>query len=244
MNEENKIRLSLPNVLTAMNLISGYVALHYAMNNDYVLAFYFVLLAAIFDFLDGFAARLLHLKSGFGEILDSLCDLFSFGVVPSVVCYRIIEQGIMEAQISQSVFTNFLPLISGLIALFSALRLAKFHIKAQHEHFLGLPTPANAILICSLAASYALGEIPFFDKIIDLKIIIPVILVLSFLMVSNIPMINLKFKNFSIKKNITRYVFLMFAIVLVIIFKMNSFSLIIMGYILFSVVFFFASIKG
>ena len=177
------IRKHIPNTITSMNLLSGVVGVILALKGDIRVAFLLMLLAAVFDFFDGFAARLLGAYSEIGKELDSLADDVSFGVLPAVMMFAI----------SGSDFAplRYVPL---LIAAFSALRLAKFNIdERQHSSFIGLPTPASAVVCGSLAylvtarpdclvASWCAG--PVFIPALSL--------VLCWLLVSEIPMFAMK----------------------------------------------------
>lgn len=141
-------RSSIPNALTSCNLLSGIAGLFFAFSGRPDIAFCLMLAAAAFDFLDGFAARLLKTSSPIGAQLDSLSDAVSFGVLPSVMLSVMMWNG--SPGLPWMKFLSALPL---LLAVFSALRLAKFNIDdRQHSSFLGLPTPASAILCASLAA--------------------------------------------------------------------------------------------
>ena len=139
------IRKYLPDFLTAMNLVCGLIALTYAFGDRPDIAFYLMLAAAVFDFSDGFAARALKAYSDLGKELDSLCDLVSFGVLPAVMLHR---------QMLSSGNSGWLCWIPLLLAVFSALRLAKFNVdERQHASFIGLPTPAAAML-CAAFCHY------------------------------------------------------------------------------------------
>lgn len=223
-----KIRLyTLPNFLTLLNLFCGCMAIVFAMHHGELrLAFGFVILAGVFDFFDGFIARLLKMSGELGVQLDSLSDIVSFGVAPSVFLYMMyIGEGGLE-------WFPFGVYLVFLVAMFSALRLAKFNIdENQTEEFVGLPTPACAILITSAGYLYASGVL----TISPLWILIATV-VLSWLLVSPIRMFSLKFKNFGFKNNALRYIFLILSVVGLIIFKMMAVPFIIIGYILISTV--------
>lgn len=183
------IKKHIPNTITSMNLLCGAIGVVFACEGRFTIAFPLMLSAAVFDFLDGFAARLLGAYSDTGKELDSLADVISFGLLPSVMLFFIMKTYCF----TQSVFC-FIPL---LIAVFSALRLAKFNIdERQHESFLGLPTPACAIL-CGALVYYTASE-P--DSMVAIwctgKIFIPVLsIVLCTLLVCEIPMFSIKFKK-------------------------------------------------
>lgn len=223
-----KIRLfTLPNLLTLMNLFCGCMAIVFAMHQGNLkIAFLFVILAAVFDFFDGFVARLLNMSAEIGVQLDSLSDMVSFGVAPSIFLYMLyISEGGVE-------WFPFGIYIVFLVAMFSALRLAKFNIdETQTEEFVGLPTPACAILITSAGYLYVDGLF----SIAPLWILV-ITAVLSWLLISPIRMFSLKFKDFTLKNNAIRYIFLILSIVALVVFKMVAIPFIIIGYIVISIV--------
>src|SRR5476651_291942 len=143
---KKRVKKHLPNAITCANLFSGCVGIVFAFSGNPVFAAYCIFLAAIFDFFDGFASRVLQSFSGIGKDLDSLADMVSFGFLPAAIMYQLFLQAPQIEGVSQ--YLNF---IAFLIPVFSALRLAKFNTdERQTEIFIGLPTPANAILIASL----------------------------------------------------------------------------------------------
>jgi CDP-diacylglycerol---serine O-phosphatidyltransferase len=222
----------IPNFITCLNLFSGCIGIVYAFKGELTIASYAILIAAIFDFFDGMIARLLKAYSDIGKELDSLADMVSFGVLPSVIVYQLFLQSPQVGSVSP-----FLNMSAFLIAVFSALRLAKFNIdERQSENFIGLPTPANAMLIASLPmilvqdnwflTAYILN--PFFLFIFSLG--------MSILLVTEIPLISLKFKSLNFNDNLFRYILVFSAIVLVLIFKFAAVPLIVFIYILLSLI--------
>ena len=136
------IKKQIPNLLTCANLFSGCIGIVYAFNGDLKMVAFFVIISGIFDFFDGFAARLLHVKSDIGKELDSLADVISFGFLPGVIMFQLLK-------INSP--TDILPYAGFIITVFSALRLAKFNIDTrQTEDFIGLNTPMNTFFIISL----------------------------------------------------------------------------------------------
>lgn len=215
------VKKSIPNFITSLNLFSGCIATYLAFQGNYSWAFFFILLAAVFDFFDGFAARLLKAYSTIGKELDSLADVVSFGVAPGAMAFSVLQQS--ELHIA-------LPLAGFLIPVFSALRLAKFNIDdRQTSSFLGLPVPANAIFWGGAIYSYA--DFWIFQP----WILCALVLLFCALLVSEIPMFSLKMKNFSWKENNTRYIFLLGCIILLISLWDNAFAPIIAWYIFFSI---------
>src|ERR1700744_4419476 len=143
---KKRVSKHVPNAITCPNLFSGCVGIVFAFQHNLIVAAYAVFLAAIFDFFDGFASRVLQSFSVIGKDLDSLADLVSFGFLPAAILFELLLQAPQIDHISP--YLNF---IAFLIPVFSALRLAKFNTDSrQAEIFIGLPTPANAILIASL----------------------------------------------------------------------------------------------
>lgn len=194
-----KIRKHIPNAITSMNLLSGCFAITSAVNGNYQGALWFILIAAVFDFCDGFAARLLKAYSPMGKELDSLADMVSFGVAPAMILFSYM----------QSISSGSIVFVPLLIAVFSGLRLAKFNIDPrQSEDFIGLNTPTCAVLCGSLI--YVSGIYSHVgDFLAEYYFLIPVLsVILSLLLVSEIPMFSLKFKSLEWGKNKERFVFL------------------------------------
>jgi len=211
-----------------MNLFSGCIAIIYAFQEAYLTAALFIGLATVFDFLDGFAARLLKAYSAMGKELDSLADVVSFGVAPGVMAYSYIASLSMSTG-SPTWFAWF----GFLIPVFSALRLAKFNLdERQTSSFLGLPTPANALFWAfGIGSSFNFFLSYTFDPII----LVIGILIFSALLVLEIPMFSLKFKNFKWVGNRLRYYFLIGCIILLVLLHVNGISPCIVWYILLSV---------
>ena len=211
----------IPNFITCLNLFSGCVASYLAFKGNYEGAFIAILLAAVFDFMDGFAARLLKAYSAMGKELDSLADMISFGLAPGAIVFSFLtDTGTNE----------WLPFVGFLIPVFSGLRLAKFNIDdRQSSSFLGLPVPANAIFWAGLVYSFS----PFLMNNVWFLFIL--IALFCFFLVSEIPMFSLKFRNVSWKENQNQYLFLIGCGVILAIFQLSAFALIISWYIASSV---------
>jgi len=202
---------------------------------------YLIFIAAIFDFLDGMTARALNAYSDMGKELDSLADLISFGLAPGLIAYKLLKEAlfIFTTPILEVEYQELLILLLAmLIPIFSGLRLAKFNVDTrQTENFRGLPTPANALFWASLAIIWwGKGNVAFDLVITDKRFLIAAIVILSFLLVSEIPMFSLKFKNFSIKDNLIRYIFLGISLILLIFLWIKSIPIIIITYIFISVI--------
>ena len=207
----------VPNFLTSLNLLSGCIGIVFAFNGELTISVYLIWLAMIFDFADGFSARILKVKSDIGKELDSLADMVTFGVLPSIIMFILLREEFSE---------EWVPYLAFLIAIFSGLRLAKFNVdKRQEESFIGLPTPANALFISSLV---------FFQEILPSYVLILITLVFSFLLVAELPLFSLKMKSFGWKGNEIRIVFLVVSLLLILFFQLAALPLIIICYILFS----------
>ncbi len=223
-----KIRLfTVPNMLTLANLLAGCAAIVFTLQyHAYETAFWLIIAAAVFDFLDGFAARLLKQTSPLGVQLDSLADDVTFGLAPAVVMY--------DLYIHSTSYYGLDPEVMGwlkwgvlIIAAFSVLRLAKFNIDTtQSAEFEGLPTPANALMLMSLAVLAETGKVMLHQEAILL-----ISLAASLLLISPIRMFALKFKSFGIKGNELRYGFIVAAIALIIFVPAYSLLAIIVLYI-------------
>jgi len=203
----------IPNFFTSLNLFSGCIATVMAFQGEYLWVVVWVIIAAIFDFSDGFSARMLKAYSPMGKELDSLADMVSFGVAPSAIIYHFLTDNLYI--ISQNELINkYLPFIAFLIAVFSGLRLAKFNIDVrQSDSFIGLNVPANALFWVSLC--YGLThDVPSISPSL-IYIFLVAIIVFSSLMVSEIPMFSFKVKSLKIKGNEYRYFLILFIIGLV-----------------------------
>ena len=226
-----KVRFfTIPNLLTLSNLMCGtFAALAALVYDNLEWAFWFVILAAVFAFFDGFAARLLRQSSPIGVQLDSLADMISFGFVPAAVLYAMTTRTMGE---EQTLLRYAYAVASFLLAAFSALRLAKFNIDdSQHEEFCGLPTPANALFFTSLGLISARTGFNFGGE--WLICIMPV---MAWLLISPVRMFSLKFKGFGWRGNEIRYLFLALCVALIAILQLYSIPTIILLYILVSAV--------
>ena len=214
----------IPNTITLLNQFSGIVACIFAYNSRFDLALLFVLIGAILDFMDGAMARLLRVSSPLGKELDSLADVITFGLVPGMIAFRLLEP---LAEVWE-----YMPYLGFLITLFSTYRLGKFNIdERQTTSFIGLATPANAIFWLGLAYGYQslLSAVsPWF--------VLVAVVVSAYLLVCELPMFSFKFHNFGWAENRIRYMFIIGAIVLAVVFFRQSLPLIILWYILLSVV--------
>ena len=202
------IKRHIPNAITCCNLFSGCVACVMAFKGAFDLAMLFIVLGATFDFFDGMVARLLHVSSPLGVQMDSLADDVTFGLAPAAIVFSFMRTLPLPAFLMP--VGDYLPYYAFVIAVFSALRLAKFNIDTrQKSTFIGLPTPANALFWASLVAG--LGS-----WISELNagwlFMIGLITLFSYLLVSPIPMFSLKFKSLRWRSNKIRYIFLVCSI--------------------------------
>lgn len=228
------LKKHIPNFLTCGNLFCGCVGIVSVFQNDLVFAAYMIGLAALLDFADGFAARLLKAHSPIGKELDSLADCVTFGVLPATMLYKLLQKSLMGDDFAIELFV-VLPYVAFLIAVFSALRLAKFNIDTrQSESFIGVPTPANALLVGSLPL--IMGQHPGWAQHIQQPyVLVAYVLVMSYLLVSELPLFALKFRDFSFANNRIRYIFLSVSAVLLIALQFAAVPPIILLYILLSV---------
>ena len=187
----------IPNTITSMNLLCGALGVIFTFQGELNIAFYLMLAAAACDFLDGFAARMLNAYSPMGKELDSLADLISFGLLPSMMMHRRLIEGGMTG------FWAYFPLI---IVVFSALRLAKFNVDdRQGENFLGLPTPACAMWCGSLIYAADHGVMSMANLLHDTHLILISSAILAILLVCEIPMFSFKFKKGSAYNRVRFY---------------------------------------
>lgn len=227
----NFIIRHIPNTLTSANLFCGCIAIVCAFNGDMMNAALFIVLGAIFDFFDGMSARLLKVHSDIGKELDSLADQVTFGVAPSVMIFKTMQH--VECDCLPDFFFQFLPYTAFLIAVFSGLRLAKFNVDVrQTSSFIGLPTPANALFWIGVCIDIDDVSIPFLSNV---WVIFALVLIFSYLLISEIPMFSFKFKSMSWADNKIRYLFAMAAIILLVILGISGISAVIGLYILTSI---------
>lgn len=201
----NPIIRQIPNAVTCCNLICGCMATGAAFHGQYQWAVLMIVLGAVFDFFDGMTARLLGVSSPIGKELDSLADVVTFGVAPSVMVFYLFH----EVHVPEMLLPlrPVLPYTAFLMAAFSALRLAKFNLDTrQATQFIGLPTPANALFWGSLI----LGEHAFLVSLrFNAVFLFLFMLLFCMLLVAEVPLIALKFKNLSWADNKVRYIFLL-----------------------------------
>ena len=245
------MRKHIPNLLTCFNLVFGCFACILALNGEYFGAMIAIMVASVFDFADGFAARLLNAFSPIGKDLDSLADIVSFGVAPGMLLFDFLDKSQKAIDWNNSVSGNFFLLAAFAIPVFSALRLAIFNNdNRQSSSFIGLPVPAHAlfwasliyVLSCAVEGTVVSGLLPQiisfrFPDMSPLFILLFVSLMAigsSLLLVSIIPMFSMKIKSPAWKGNETRYILIIAAVVLIACFGFFGITLTIVLYILMS----------
>ena len=223
----NVIKKNIPNTVTCLNLFSGCIACVMAFEARYELALLFIILSSVFDFFDGMLARALNAHSIIGKDLDSLADDVSFGFAPSAIVFSLFKE--MYYPASMEFIAPYLPYAAFLISVFSALRLN--NDTRQTTSFVGLPVPANALFWASLVAGA--HDILISESCHPVYLFILVCL-FSWLLVAEIPMFSLKFKNLSWNDNKTSFTFLIVCIPFLVFLGISSFAAIVVWYILLS----------
>lgn len=197
----------IPNIVTCCNLISGCIAVVFAICGVPEMALLFIILGAVFDFFDGMTARLLHVSSEIGKELDSLADDVTFGVAPASILFWYLN--VIDYPTVIEPLRDYVPFFAFVISAFSALRLAKFNLDTrQTTSFIGLPTPANALFWGSFIVGF--GEQMAYSSL-TMPLLIVGIVLSSWLLVAEIPMFALKFKQWSFKGNEIKYCFIAFS---------------------------------
>lgn len=230
----------IPNFITGLNAVSGCIAVYMAFNGELILASLFIAIGALFDFCDGMSARLLSAYSEVGKEMDSLADVISFGFAPSAIAYALLAD-IYDLELMDLFLGDFsaaVLLVPFVMVMFSALRLAKFNIDTrQTTSFIGLPTPANAILWASFPVILKFGKMQYVKDMINNEwIIIILVFVMSFMLIAEIPMFSFKLKSLKLKDNYTRYIFLVTIILLIASIGISAMVFLIPMYIVFSIV--------
>jgi len=245
----NIVRKNIPNFLTSMNILCGCIAVVIAFESRgelsiMIWATLFIGIASIFDFADGFSARALKAYSPMGKELDSLADMISFGFAPSTIMFQLMKLSYGSAMFENSLFSAgigqvAIVMTAYLIAIFSGIRLAKFNVDTrQSESFVGLATPPNAILIASIPLMLHLyPDLQILrDIFLNINVLIPLTVFLSYMLIAEFPMFSLKFKNLQFRDNLIRYIFLIGTLILLIAFRAIGIALVIIFYILLSAI--------
>lgn len=246
----------IPNLFTLLNLVFGCIAIIFILQTGQVIAYIdhegftqvdlpekitwgalFIFAAAIVDFLDGFVARLFKATSDMGKQLDSLADMVSFGVAPGLILYQLLR--ISYAQQEDGLDISIIWLLPALlIPCAAAWRLAKFNLdESQQFSFKGLPTPAAGITIASFPFIIWFETLGIQAYLINKWIIYTVILALSYLMISNLPLMSLKFKDYNPKNNLSKYILIVLAVIAIIFLKWLAAPAILLIYVILSLTF-------
>lgn len=236
------IKKHIPNTITLLNLLAGLLALIHAFNGNYNEAFSLVCLGIFFDFWDGFFARIWKVQSPIGLQLDSLADMVTSGVVPGLVMYKMLGD-IQENQsrynlTEDTYFMGVVPYLGFLITLASCYRLAKFNVDTrQTDSFIGLPTPANALLIMSIPMIQFHSEFEWLvDFLSNPYVLVGITALSAYLLNAEIPLFSLKVKNFSWEKYKMQVVFLILSVILIALLEFIAIPIIILLYVILSVV--------
>ena len=228
----NIVTKHIPNTLTSCNLISGCIAIVFALSANYTMALTFIVVGAVFDFFDGMSARLLGVSSPIGKELDSLADVVTFGVAPSSMIYTLLLT--LDKSGWNETLASAVPYVAFVMAAFSAIRLAKFNLdERQTTSFIGLPTPANALFWAALIVG---SEDMLVAQSHVILLLIVLVFISSWLLVAEIPMFALKFKHWGWHENRIKYVFLVSCLPILLIFGISGISVIIAWYICLSII--------
>lgn len=228
----------LPNLITLLNLACGTTAIVLSLEGQWRVAVYLVLAAALFDFLDGFAARMLKAYSETGKQLDSLADMVSFGVLPAVFIYSLFKMLFKNQPMETGIFHDKLQwvvLISVLVVpVFAAIRLARFNTeKDRGEFFYGLPAPAHALFWTGISWQ-VMQSGSLFGTPMNLFFMWAIMLIMAFHMILPVPMYTLKFEHFRLRGNLVRYFLLLMSLVILLLIGWGGLPFIILIYILLS----------
>jgi len=222
-------------MITSANLFCGCISIVLSSDGYLFYAAVFIILGAFFDLFDGMIARILKVDGELGLQLDSLADVVSFGVAPSILVFFHLN----------AIEFSLLNYMAFLIAVFSAYRLAKFNIDSQQkEGFIGLPTPANALFWISIPLiqwqnieNYSWIDVSFLMELFENKMLIfSLIILLSYLLVSPIPLIALKFKNLKWKGNESKFSLLVLSLIFILCFQFAAIPLILILYLFISII--------
>lgn len=236
------IKKHIPNALTLLNLLSGLLALIAIFNGFYDHAFIFVSLGIFFDFWDGFLARKFGVAGPLGVQLDSLADMVTSGVVPGLLMFKLfdtIQQNQPEYMLTEDTFyMGIIPYFGFLITLASCYRLANFNIDTrQTNSFIGLPTPANALLIISIPMIQYFREGEWIDIVLSNPyVLLGITLVSTYLLNAEIPLFSLKFKKLNWQEAKLQILFVLYSVIVLLVFNFLGIPLIIISYILLSLV--------
>lgn len=245
-----KIVAQIPNLITSLNLVSGSVAVIFAIDGHLVWAAIFICAAAVFDFLDGFAARALKAYSDIGKELDSLADVVSFGVAPGAILFTLLELSLFgKNQPIQEIggkWFEWLILFSAfLLPVFGAIRLARFNTNTSDENFFrGLPIPANGLFWAAMGLMLQSSKYAeLLPMVYTTKNLVILGVFMSGMMVLTMPMFSMKPKSLRFAENWYRYLFLGLSVILLVVFNVYGIALVIFLYILLNAIFYLLKVK-
>lgn len=230
------IKKHIPNLVTLCNLLCGTLATIFAVDGHFELTAFFVALGVFLDFFDGFFARILKVSGELGKQLDSLADMVTSGVVPGIVLFSLLgyeKQGLDEFSLFSAI-----PLIGLLVTIAACYRLANFNLDTrQSESFIGLPTPAMSLFVVSLPLIQMHSEVDFIRELIgNTYFLISITIFFSFLMNSKLHLFSLKFKNYTLKENLFKYILIVLSVIFLITMKFLAVPIIILCYLLLSII--------
>jgi CDP-diacylglycerol--serine O-phosphatidyltransferase len=227
------LKKNIPNLITLLNLLCGCIALVFAGEANFEMAFFFVCLGIFFDFFDGFFARLFHVSSPLGLQLDSLADMVTSGVVPGFVLFKMLSNSV-----NSDPSLMYLPYLGFIITLGSCYRLANFNIDTrQTDTFIGLPTPANALFILSLPLLLKNSDsLIVLELLINPWVLLFISMLSAYILNAEIPLFALKIKKFNLKDNALQLFFLLISILLLAYLQFAGVALTIAFYVLLSII--------
>jgi CDP-diacylglycerol--serine O-phosphatidyltransferase len=227
------LKKHIPNIITLLNLLCGCIALVFAGEANFEMAFFFVCLGIFFDFFDGFFARLFNVSSPLGLQLDSLADMVTSGVVPGFVLFKMLSNSV-----NSDPSLMYLPYLGFIITLGSCYRLANFNIDTrQTDSFIGLPTPANALFILSLPLLLKNSDsLIVLELLINPWVLLFISVLSAYILNAEIPLFALKIKKFNLKDNALQLFFLLISILLLAYLQFAGVALIIVFYVLLSII--------
>lgn len=227
------VKKQIPNAITLLNLLCGSLAVTFAFEGQLQTGVYLVFAGLLFDFADGFVARLLKVSSPLGGELDSLADLITFGLFPSVLVYQVLKTDYCDGRCTGLVPPTIFPYLAFVIVVFSAYRLAKFNVDTEQTYnFKGVPTPINALVFCAIP--FLLDDPVFGGYVTNPKILVIVAIVQSYLLVTNRPFLALKFKDYSFASNWNKYLLLIISVLSLLLFQFAGIFIIYGVYVLLS----------
>ena len=231
------MKMHLPNALTCANLFSGCIAAVMIFRNHLEYTAYFIFLSAFFDLLDGMVARKVASNTEYGKQLDSLADMVSFGFVPGAVVFKLLQMSDLNSILHSEMLFQIIQFAPFIITVFSALRLVKFNLdKRQSTSFIGLPTPANTLLIVSLPLILSQFPGKYEWLILNPYLLLAITIVCSYMLIAEIPLFAMKFKTTALRDNIYQYIFLAIALILFPFFLFAAIPVLIFLYIFLSII--------